>query len=997
MTEMGKISRGILTLVIIFLIAGVLYGQKGKITGVVTDHTTNEALIGVNVFLEGTTIGTTTDVDGKYVILNLQPGTYNLAASMVGYGKVTIQDVVVNIDRTTEVNFILKDESIQMEQIVIRAEQPKIVKDRTSTSNTIESDQIKAAPIEGLRGALDLSASFEKNERGDYSVRGSGAHEVQFQINGVAQSTSNTSIPGYGGIEKANNSWKYDVNPLGVQQVQMITGGFSAEYGNAQAGVVKVALKEGTPKFAGEVRMEYRPAGQYHWGDYLYDPNNYEWNRWGNVDFWFENRDDVLQTLDNGLYTRIKNGTATEEDLALADETIRWAHSVWLENHTPSEDNPLGVYDYTDRSYKRFLVGFGGPLGKNPELLKFYFSGEYRSKPTRLPTPERDQIYQNYILNLSYHPFKAHAFKFTTNYQKYVGGLFSGSDDIRWSGLVSVNESGKYHINFEPVRTEVTFSQSINWIYTIDNNSFVDATFSYQDEKYELPYEYLITHNLEADRLDSLNDPAGILLKRGPWWDPGMFRPLEAASTNFYQDYRAKKYSLRSDYTNQYSKSNLLKAGVSFDYWDLVNIGVNSSYRASSYLAWFGFAEYYKAYPVNFAAYIQDKVEIEGMVANLGVRVEGYNFQTQVPVDKFNYFYPGTSGQAVGDPSTKPSDTHYLVLPRAGISFPIGENTAFRIQYGHFASIPIFTQALTTKTYRGWSSLGDPDLEPKKTINYEFGLQQVVDEAVRIDMALYYNDRISQIGSQKIASLTGDQRDDVGFTEDNQTLFGVQSYDNNAFGVTTGLEVTIEKVNIRNWSYRLSYNLSQTTEGKFGAEVIYPDYSRSAAVRGQTGEFLSAYDRTHNFRGIIQYILRDDEGFEIFGVKPFANAIFSLTYSARSGLPYTYVTEFDQLQDVRYNRRYPLESNFDFSFTKDIVYDNYKFIVAIRVMNLFDNKWLTPMESNAESDIKQDWIQRGVTIDNPADDPGRKFYQLYSYRAYRNVPRQVYLTLGFGF
>jgi len=117
-----------------------------------------------------------------------------------------------------------------------------------------------------LRSTLGASNGIQKDEKGDYSVRGSGNYEVQFQINGVAQITSSTSIPGYGGADKANNSWKYDVNPLGVQQVQLITGGFSAEYGNAQAGVVKVALKEGTPILSGEFRVEYSPPGQYHFG-----------------------------------------------------------------------------------------------------------------------------------------------------------------------------------------------------------------------------------------------------------------------------------------------------------------------------------------------------------------------------------------------------------------------------------------------------------------------------------------------------------------------------------------------------------------------------------------------------------------------------------------------------------------------------------------------------------------------------------------------------------
>jgi hypothetical protein len=102
--------------------------QRGKISGAVTDFNTKEPLIGVNVFIVGSTIGATTDSDGKYAILNVLPGTYSVAASMVGYGKLVYSDVQVFIDRTTEVNFKLKDESVQMEQVVIVAESPKLLK-----------------------------------------------------------------------------------------------------------------------------------------------------------------------------------------------------------------------------------------------------------------------------------------------------------------------------------------------------------------------------------------------------------------------------------------------------------------------------------------------------------------------------------------------------------------------------------------------------------------------------------------------------------------------------------------------------------------------------------------------------------------------------------------------------------------------------------------------------------------------------------------------------
>ncbi|MCF8435213.1 MAG: carboxypeptidase-like regulatory domain-containing protein [Ignavibacteriales bacterium] len=973
------------------------YAQKGKISGTVFDDQLNDPLIGVNVFIEGTTTGATTDPQGRFVIININPGKYSVTASMVGFARVTVSDVRVSIDRTTEINFRLKDESIQIEQIIIKAEKPKIVKDRTSSSTTIEDEQIKAAPIEGLRGAMDLSASFEKNEKGDYSVRGSGSNEVQFMVNGVTQSTTNTSIPGYGGAEKADNSWKFDVNPLGIQQIQLITGGFSAEYGNAQAGVVNVALKEGGQKFNGEVRMEYRPAGQYHYGPYIYDQSNFEWQRWGNLDYWFQRQNVVLKDLDINLYNKMYvYNTATLQDSLSAKKEIEWAHKVWVDNHSPSEENPLGVYDYRDRAYKRYLIGFGGPLGKRPDILKFYFSGEYRSNPTRLPTPEKDQVYQNYILNVTATPLLGHKFQATGTFQKYRGGLFSGSSDIRWAGLNSVAESGKYHVYFEPVRTEQTVSGSFKWVYTITNTSFLETNVSHQNEKYELPYLYLVTINSENDRLDSLGDPQGVVLKRGIWWESSYFRQLEAISTNFYQDYRAKNYNLKADYTNQVTQTNLLKAGMRLNYWDVFNNGVNSSFRANSYVAHYAVAEYYRAFPLDYSFYIQDKMEYEGMVANLGLRIEGYNFQSNQPLDRFSPFYQGTQGPGyTGSPLTKSSEWKSVILPRLGISFPIGENTAFRIQYGHFASMPAFTQALTTKTFSGWSAIGNPDLEPKKTINYEFGLQQVIESDFRIDAVLYYNDRVSQIDVQNIAALTGDLRNGSGYLE-SDPLYLYQSYANNAFGSTIGFELTFEKINIDRWTYRLSYNLSHTTRGRYGSSVVFPDELINLTTREATGEFLSESDRTHNFRGMVQYFLRDKEGIEFLGIKLFENSVFSISYTAKSGIPFTYPPE-SALKGILNNRRYPLESNFDFNFNKNIMIDDYKIIVGLRIMNLFDNKWLTPMDSYNEQDNRKDWVEKGVTVDNPGIDPTRKSYLLYQYRAYRNVPRQIYFTLGFGF
>jgi hypothetical protein len=141
---------------------------------------------------------------------------------------------------------------------------------------------------------------------------------------------------------------------------------------------------------------------------------------------------------------------------------------------------------------------------------------------------------------------------------------------------------------------------------------------------------------------------------------------------------------------------------------------------------------------------------------------------------------------------------------------------------------------------------------------------------------------------------------------------------------------------------------------------------------------------------MLQYNLIDDEGFSLFGIKPFSNSIFSLIYTVQSGTPYTYQTEFD-LKDVYNNRRWPLESSFDFNFTKSINYGDVRLILGLRIMNLFDNQWLTPQDNANFS-----WANYGITLDEPYNQ-NTTSYLIYPYRAYRNIPRQIFFTLGVGF
>jgi hypothetical protein len=283
---MRQLIRVFLLLV---LTSGVMLTQgRGKISGKVIDAETKEPLFGVNIVLQGTTMGAASDFDGQFVVLNVLPGKYNIVATMVGYGRVEIQNGQVTIDLTTTLSFALSTSAVAMKDVIIEAKLPPVVKDRTESYTSMSSDEIMRAPVEGLRQVMELAANVQRTSNGNLTIRGSGAYEVNVMVDGVSQSSSSTGVPGFGGGlgDKVNNSWRYDFNPFGVAQMQLISGGFSAEYGNAQAGVVKIVTKEGSDRLKGDFRFEYRAPGQYHWGDYLYSTRSSEWQEWGTLDRW---------------------------------------------------------------------------------------------------------------------------------------------------------------------------------------------------------------------------------------------------------------------------------------------------------------------------------------------------------------------------------------------------------------------------------------------------------------------------------------------------------------------------------------------------------------------------------------------------------------------------------------------------------------------------------------------------------------------------------------
>ena len=125
---MSIITRSLkLNLLLFFFFYNLLFpGTTGKISGIVRNIETEDPLIGVNVALVSTPFGAVTDETGRFALLNIPPGNYQIQASMMGYSKYLINDLSVGIDQTTQINIPMSQESIKMKEVIVQASKPII-------------------------------------------------------------------------------------------------------------------------------------------------------------------------------------------------------------------------------------------------------------------------------------------------------------------------------------------------------------------------------------------------------------------------------------------------------------------------------------------------------------------------------------------------------------------------------------------------------------------------------------------------------------------------------------------------------------------------------------------------------------------------------------------------------------------------------------------------------------------------------------------------------
>ena len=235
----SRLRRGVLrsawdaALLAALLPAGAIAGTTGKIEGRVLDAAKKQPLAGVNVAIPAARTGAITDEQGRYVILNVPAGTYEAKLQLLGYRAVTIQNIVVTVDNTTRLaDQAMEETALAMPEVVVSAKRPVVDIGLTSNLQTVGRREIEKLPVQDLQDVVNLQAGVV-----DGHIRGGRIGEVQYQVDGV---TMNDPVTNQAGL-------KLDRSLL--EEVQVVSGTFDAEYGQAMSGVVNAVLRRGTSRF----------------------------------------------------------------------------------------------------------------------------------------------------------------------------------------------------------------------------------------------------------------------------------------------------------------------------------------------------------------------------------------------------------------------------------------------------------------------------------------------------------------------------------------------------------------------------------------------------------------------------------------------------------------------------------------------------------------------------------------------------------------------------
>ena len=1007
-----KGGKFLLFLLVCALMPGVVFGGvTGKIAGVVKDKDSGDPLPGANIVVEGTTMGAATNLNGEYFILNVPPGVYVLQASMVGYNSMSWTNVSVSIDLTTTINFELSPTVIEFEAVTVTAERPMIQKDITSSTEIIPAVAIERTPTDQVEDLVDYQAGVVGGH-----FRGGRTGEAVYMLDGSPL------------MDPYTGNFDSNVPELGVEETVVMTGGYGAEYANAQSGIVNFVAKEGTRKWAGKVRLKTSDWGfdDLDENEYFYKMDEMKIPGSGSVEgheqmrrmeWSFSGPEPISSYLFKSIPGQMN--FVFSGDINYYDGRFPYA------DH--EEKNILGKITYKPApaykvsisglkswdDYNTFMVRPGSynlfRRTTYEDLLEDY--GYFDETGWNEEKDRWDEIIPRSIEDENGNPIFV-----DQNGDPWFNNGQLDSEDINGNGVLDPGEDldGDGRIDTEdldanaildgyrnssgdligghnmleniPVNERTTDQLALGWSHTLSPSTFyefkIDRYHTYLlSQINERVHEYDRNLNGVVDPSEDYNgngifDPYGTDLFRDennnyyidasesghpPFvdnndnglWDPNEEEWDGESNWIFYGDtpfatdakdddgfnqygngfsfYRdrwseaEKTVTTASlDLTSQVTTKHQLKTGVEMQWYDIYNFEIDMAAGGNTY------NERLHVYPRAGAIYVQDKMEFEGMVVNVGMRYDFFDANyNNYPTDIDDPVIDPIWGGEIKNPTSVPIKDYWS--PRLGVSHPITEQDKLYFSYGRYFQMPRLYYAFMNINYNlagAFPIIGNPNLDPERTTEYELGVEHLFP---------FWNESLKM-------TLKGFYKDITGLTDTRQVYYTASNWYgfmyNSDYGNVRGFEISLNKRPTHYFSGTLNYTY-QLARGK--SSSYYSGYYNAWAENIEpTVEWALDWDQPHTFNFNLDFRIPDNDN--LWGLSFLNNTGVNVFFTYGSGMPFT---RPQKTKEIRYNtERMPTTYRTDMKIDKSFTLGRVSPTFFLEVKNLFNRQNLNMIEDD---------------------------------------------------
>lgn len=870
-------------LIITILFCGNVFTQTGNLSGTVKDAANGDDLPGVNIILKGTYYGAATDVKGRFKIDGISQGTYTVEISLIGYKTNQYTGLLIEAGKTKELNVKLEETVLTLGQdVVVIGERPLIDVEETQSKRTILREDIEIAIVENIGDLVSQQAGVIKSDNAIH-IRGGRSYENAFLLDGVSIQDP-----------LAGTGFGLQLSASAIEEVEVITGGFNAEFGQATSGIVNVKTREGSKNFNGSFsykRDNFGDLASYH----AFNLEIFEANLSGPEPLTSLILPAVGINIPGDIsffgnfYLGLSDGITQGYNKSTAKQL--YSSTFFGTRFAPRAENSwfwLGKLTYKATPTLKFTYSFNQSLNINQNSQSLQSNLEYVE-----PSPGYQYTFQNILDN-------ANTFTHNNKYQTFS---------------VTHTLNSKTYYDFK-----------ISHYYT---NLRADANGKKWSE-YNEPKDFV---NFPIEYYNPFRDTIGVIPGDG-FWDVG--NPFT------WRDHYVEEISVRGDLTSFFDEKNKFKTGFSFAVQEMQVIDI--------FKPWVGTLglnnDIYKVHPATGSFYAQDNINFSGMILNFGMRldywfpgkyvddaVENPNVVT-IP-DETRERYKNDSFKWFGNRHFKAR-----LSPRLGISHPVSDNQTLFFSYGHFSKWPkpqfVYAKLNPLNAQSSFQTFGNPNLNPETTVAYELGIKTQFTENDVLTVTAYYKDIFDYVSTR--SALIRSAR------------FATQrfiTYVNSDYARSRGVELEYKKragkwfTGSASFSYAIVTGKSSSADE--GVLIVRGDLEESIKE-----EFVS-WDRPFTASLATSfYIEKDQPLFGIgYGILDDINLYVRAFYqSGKRYTPAVFTGSFDtqgraEYEFLRSNRNSEIGNDWfwiDLNIEKYISIADYKFSVFLEVNNLLDLK-----------------------------------------------------------